>query len=185
MFPLLLSQPSLTRRDLRRIHVGQPQYKLNMVLPGLVFGSTLDSSQAGSTTAYVKMLFAGDKSGCESSPPRAFNSSSSSLIESLTDLNLTEAFVNATDMGLVHLGALLSSTENRRILATATTFNWNDVLAILRRSYPDKKFVEDFVNGRDLAKIDNQQATTILKEFGKDGWKSLEQSVLEIVGKEQ
>ena len=89
--------------------------------------------------------------------------------------------VNVKDTARLHVAALLDpEVENERILAYAHPFNWNDVLAALRKIYPDKKFPNDIEDEpRDLSKLDNSRGATLLKAFGRPGFTGLEESIRE------
>ena len=89
--------------------------------------------------------------------------------------------VNVKDTARLHVAALLDpAVENERILAFAHPFNWNDILAILRKLYPEKKFPTDIEDEpRDLSKLDNSRGVTLLKAFGQPGFTGLEESVRE------
>lgn len=89
--------------------------------------------------------------------------------------------VNVKDTARLHVAALLDpAVENERILAFAHPFNWNDILAILRKLYPEKKFPTDIEDEpRDLSKLDNSRGFTLLKAFGQPGFTGLEESVRE------
>lgn len=68
---------------------------------------------------------------------------------------------------------------NSRLFVFAAPYNWNDVLDILRRLYPQRKFAENLPNlGRDLSRPSNQYAEELLKGMGQEGgWTSLEKSL--------
>lgn len=89
--------------------------------------------------------------------------------------------VNVKDTARLHVAALLDpEVENERILAFAYPFNWNGILAVLRKIYPDKKFPTDIKNEpQDLSKLDNSRGVTLLKAFGQPGFTGLEESVRE------
>jgi hypothetical protein len=55
----------------------------------------------------------------------------------------------------------------------------NDILAILRRLNPQRKFMDDFPNQTSLTiTTDYDQQLALLKKWGgQEGWTSLEQSV--------
>ena len=91
--------------------------------------------------------------------------------------------VNVKDTARIHVSALLDpEVENERILAFAYPYNWNDILAILRKIYPDKKLPAEIENApRDLSKLDNSRGAALLKTFGRPGWTGLEESVRENV----
>lgn len=89
--------------------------------------------------------------------------------------------VNVKDTARLHVAALLDpGVENERILASAHTFNWNGILAVLRKIYPDKKFPTDIKNEpQDLSKLDNSRGAGLLKAFGRPGFAGLEETVRE------
>lgn len=89
--------------------------------------------------------------------------------------------VNVKDTARLHVAALLDpDVQNERILAFAYPFNWNDILAVLRKTYPDRKFPKDIENEpRDLSRLDNSRGASLLKAFGRPGFTGLEESVRE------
>ena len=89
--------------------------------------------------------------------------------------------VNVKDTARLHVAALLDpDVQNERILAFAYPFNWNDILAVLRKIYPDKKFLKDIENApRDLSRLDNSRGASLLKAFGRPGFTGLEETVRE------
>ena len=89
--------------------------------------------------------------------------------------------VNVKDTARIHVAALLDpDVENERILAFAYPYNWNEVLATLRKIYPDKKFPADIENEpRDLSKLDNSRGAALLKAFGRTGLTGLEETIRE------
>lgn len=89
--------------------------------------------------------------------------------------------VNVKDTARLHVAALLDpEVKNERILAFAHPYNWNDILAVLRKIYPNKLFPTDIKNEpRDLSKLDNSRGATLLKAFGRPGFASLEETVRE------
>jgi hypothetical protein len=82
------------------------------------------------------------------------------------------------------VGALLDpDIKDERIQAWCTPFNWNDILAMWRKKYPEKKFVDDLPTmGKINAKIDDALPKQLLKKWGnQDGWISLEDGFQETV----
>ena len=92
---------------------------------------------------------------------------------------LLTSTVNVQDNARCHVAALLSSdVNNERLFTFAHPYNWNDILAILRKLYPEQKFMDDIPNlGRDLSKVSNGRAEELVRRFGRPGWTSLEESV--------
>lgn len=91
--------------------------------------------------------------------------------------------VNVKDTARLHVAALLNpEVENERILAFAYPYNWNEILAILRKIQPEKKFPTDIEDEpRDLSNLDNSRGAALLKAFGRPGFTGLEETVRENV----
>ncbi|GAA5872032.1 hypothetical protein JCM1840_004775 [Sporobolomyces johnsonii] len=146
----------------------KPHFTLNAVLPNYTIGTIFDpETQAGSTSGWMMSLFKGEVSPAIALMPPQY-------------------YVSAVDIGLLHLGCLvLPSIERRRVYGTAGTFDWNQVLATFRKLYPSKTFPADFPDqGQDLSKFDTTPSLEILKSLGRPGWKSLEESIKDLVGSE-
>jgi len=143
----------------------KPGFVLNTILPNANIGKVISVEHQGapSTNGWVKALWNGfqeeDTADLKDNPP--------------------QYYVNVQDNARLHVGALvLPEIREERLFAFAHPFNWNDILAIFRRLYPDRSFVEDFPDlGRDMSKVANAKAETILAHFGQQGWTSLEDSV--------
>lgn len=57
--------------------------------------------------------------------------------------------------------------------------NWDTILDILRRHYPDRTFPENFNSDIDYSVVEERpRAEQLLRDFGRPGWTSLEDSVL-------
>jgi hypothetical protein len=132
------------------------------VLPDTVFGGILEPASQGipSTAGFVKKLFDGENLG-------------------FLEMIQPQWFVDVVDTARLHVAALLSKdVVNERLFAYAEPWNWNDILDILRKMFPEKQFAADMDLGRDRCKVANQRAEELLRtEFGQPGWVSLEESV--------
>ena len=53
------------------------------------------------------------------------------------------------------------------------------MLAIFRKMYPNKDFIEDQDKGEDLSQIPNEGAEELLKKHYGHGWIGLEESIKE------
>jgi hypothetical protein len=85
---------------------------------------------------------------------------------------------------VLHVAALIDQQlKDERIQGWAVPFNWNDVLAILRRAYPERQFVDDLPGmGKILATTDDTLARRLLKEWAQqDDWMVLEEGIRETV----
>jgi hypothetical protein len=97
---------------------------------------------------------------------------------------IIEWYVNVDDTARIHVAALLcKSINNERIFAYAEPFTWNDILAVLRKLYPSKKFEDDIPNAeRSNMKVPTKQGAQILRDiFEREGWTSLEETVAQNV----
>jgi len=141
----------------------KPGFIMNAVLPNANFGVILSDKQPASTGEWPKKLYHGDIELLKTIPP--------------------QWMVNVQDTARLHVAALVDpDVRNERILAYAYPFNWNDVLACLRKIKPEKKFPNDFPNNdKDLSKVNNSRGAELLKAFGREGWTGLEESVRENV----
>jgi hypothetical protein len=70
--------------------------------------------------------------------------------------------------------------NNERVFAFAEPFNFNSWLAIFRKNFPDQKFLDDWPNlPKDLSKVAAwQRSVELLKEVGRPGFTSMEESIL-------
>ncbi|KAL1858997.1 hypothetical protein VTK73DRAFT_7715 [Phialemonium thermophilum] len=145
----------------------QPHFRVNAVCPSAIFGEPLHKSHAETANARIAQLYRGDTSLLHHMP--AFIS------------------VNMRDVALLHVAAALDPTvDNARIQAWAQPFNWNDILAILRKLYPNRTFVDDLPGLPDKSEVqlttDVSEALALLKKWGgQDGWISLEETVADSV----
>ncbi|KAL0939664.1 aldehyde reductase ii [Colletotrichum truncatum] len=149
----------------RRIEtVEQTKTDLSIVLPGCNFGRSLDVVNQGhpSTSSFIESLWYGinmDRLAC--SPP--------------------QQFVDVEDTARLHVAcAVLPEVHGERIFAWAEPFNFDVVLDVLRRKFPNKHFVENFHHYQDLSAADKARARAnqLLRRLGRDGFTSLEESVL-------
>ncbi|KAF9640920.1 putative sugar transporter protein [Lasiodiplodia theobromae] len=141
-------------------------FEVNAVLPNVNFGRSVDPDHQGypSTIGWPVMLATG------------------TMPEMLWDAIRPQYWVDVEDTALLHVAALTRpDIKNRRIFAFAGRYNWNTLLAALRKMYPEKELYPDRDGlGHDLTRIiDAPWAEQILKDMGRPGWKSLEQSLRE------
>ncbi|OBT57153.1 hypothetical protein VE04_02280 [Pseudogymnoascus sp. 24MN13] len=143
----------------------KPSFKVNAVLPDANFGPALNPAGGLSTGGWITGF--ATKSNVE-------------FVKSLPP----GWYVNVVDTARIHVAALLSkSISNERIYASAAPYTWNQILAILRRLYPKKDFVDD-LPGAELSGmgVPTERGAQVLREyFGRAGWVSLEETVKENV----
>lgn len=93
-----------------------------------------------------------------------------------------EWYVNAEDTALLHLGALvLDGVQGERLFAFADKFTWTGILEILHRRFPERKNILAAAEeaGVDEGQVDNVRSVEVLRKLGRDGFKSLEDSVVQ------
>ncbi|EEU33936.1 uncharacterized protein NECHADRAFT_55822 [Fusarium vanettenii 77-13-4] len=136
---------------------------VNTVLPSTNFGKSLDPANQGhpSTSSFIQSLWNGtDLERLKNIPP--------------------QYFVDVQDTARLHVaGATFSDVEGERLFAWAKPWNFDTILAILRRQNPNKTFIKDFQSGRDLSDVEKPRSRSIqlLERLGKSSFTSLEDSV--------
>lgn len=83
------------------------------------------------------------------------------------------------DDALLHVAAVIHpGVQSERVFAFAEPVNGDRVLAVLRKLYPGRSFPSNFQSEEDLNEIaPRARAEQLLRDMGKDGWTSLEESV--------
>ncbi|KAK6849125.1 hypothetical protein PG995_012958 [Apiospora arundinis] len=138
-----------------------PGFVLNAVLPDINFGASLDLAHQGhaSTSGVLVELFRGNTKPLVTKPP--------------------QYFVDVQDVALLHVAsAIHPGVLSERVFAFAEPFNGDDILTILRRIYPDRSFPANFQSDKDLSDIvPRKRAEELLRDMGREGWTSLEESI--------
>lgn len=136
----------------------KPAFKVSTVLPNVNIGASVGGLPLSSTGTFVPNLLEGETSGL---------------------FFPAQHYVNVRDCARLHVAALLDPDQrNERIFAMADLFDWNDVLAILRRLRPDMDIIDNMPDlGRDLSVLPNGPAEQLLRKHYGHGWTSLEESV--------
>ncbi|PTB47462.1 hypothetical protein M431DRAFT_502007 [Trichoderma harzianum CBS 226.95] len=135
----------------------KPHFTINSVPPSAIMGEALNKVHNEGTGAWIRNLYDGDTSFWG---PHGANYG-----------------VDVKDVAVLHVAAALEpEVNNARLQAWGHKCNGNDVLEIMRKHYPEHRFVDD---------MDNQTVLTfsaLLKKWAnQDGWKPLEQTVVENV----
>lgn len=91
-----------------------------------------------------------------------------------------EYYINVQDTGRLHVAAaVFDHIKERRIFGFAGRFNWDEILDILRKAAPNKEFPANFSSGSDANEIKPRaEAEQLLRDLGRPGWVSLEETVL-------
>ncbi|KAJ6454090.1 NAD-P-binding protein [Mycena vitilis] len=140
----------------------KPHFQVSAVLPNMALGPILHPDGEGSSTAgWLAKFIRGTDEAILAFPP--------------------QWYINVVDAARLHVAALIDpSCNGKRYFAFAAPFNWNDVLAILRKQNPGRKFMEDIPDlGRDLSEIPNQGAEALLNKHYQTGFTSFEETIKE------
>lgn len=161
-YPVYAASKALSEKEAWKfVREEKPGFVLNTVLPNINFGRSLDPINQGyqSTAAGVANLYKGDST--------------------LLGMFPAQYFVDVQDNALLHVAAgIHPGVTSERIFAFAESVNGDMVLDILRKTYPEKTFPENFQGGHDLTKVvPRERAEELLRDMGRDGWTSLEESV--------
>jgi nucleoside-diphosphate-sugar epimerase len=147
------------------VHDEKPGFVLNAVLPNANFGPVTDAEHQKyhSTLGWTRAVwngFEGDEGATIKDQPPQY-------------------YVNIVDNAIVHVAALVyADVVGQRLFTFAHPYNWNDILAILRKLHPDRHFVDNIPGlGRDLSKVTNESAEELLKRFSGHGWTGLEETL--------
>ncbi|KAJ3536509.1 hypothetical protein NM208_g5692 [Fusarium decemcellulare] len=98
--------------------------------------------------------------------------------------NTTVYYTHVSDVAVIYVAAAVDpDVEGARIQVLARSFNWNNALAILRASYPDEDFEEDFVPGNPVLsyKIEDDVALELLQKWAGRDWIDLETGITETI----
>ncbi|KAK2772551.1 aldehyde reductase ii [Colletotrichum kahawae] len=138
-----------------------PHYNVNVVSPATVLGEALHQKHLLSPYPWLKNLYYG-------------NAEIGALFQAIVHIDVQ-------DVAILHVAAALDPDCNgERLQAWGEHCNMNDILAILRRVYPDRKIMDDFINQTKLkVTADSEQPLGLLEKWGnQDGGTSLEKSVM-------
>ncbi|KAE8442969.1 hypothetical protein EG329_002507 [Mollisiaceae sp. DMI_Dod_QoI] len=142
----------------------KPGFVTNVVAPYMNMGKILDEHQDNGARTMLKGFVGGKPE--------------------ILGILPTMAYISTHDDAVIHVGAVLDpDVKNERIFAWAQKFNWNQILAIMRKIYPDQDIVEDLPDPKMfMGEADLSLALNMLRKWGpQDGWTSLEQGVKEIL----
>ncbi|KAK8875308.1 NAD-dependent epimerase/dehydratase terH [Apiospora arundinis] len=142
----------------------KPGLTVTSVAPFFVMGPVLHRRHLEGSAGWVRNVFAGEPKvsgvipfGCQ---------------------------INVQDVATLHVAAVLDpGVKGDRLIAAAEPFNINVVLAILRRQYPDRQFMDDLPSQGELClatiEDEDRQLGLLKKWSGRNKWISLEKGVQE------
>ncbi|CAO2647881.1 Nn.00g088030.m01.CDS01 [Neocucurbitaria sp. VM-36] len=141
----------------------KPGFVLNTVLPDANFGRVLVPAHQGfpSTIAWAHAAWTGEE------------------LEGHAKFIAPQWFISPVDTAFLHVSALIhSDIDSERLFGFAETWNFNQLLAIFRKLYPQKTFPEDIDDyGVDRMSVPNKRAEEVLGWVKGAGWDGLEDSL--------
>ncbi|PNP77063.1 hypothetical protein FNYG_09676 [Fusarium nygamai] len=144
-------------------HSEKPELVVNTVLPNFNWGPSIDPANQGypSSSGLPVLLFKG-----QVTPFHSFV--------------VPQYYIDVDDTGRLHVAAaVFDHVKEQRIFGFAGRFSWDAVLDILRKNFPNRTFPENFSGGEDPNEIEpRDKAEQLLKDLGRPGWTSLEESIL-------
>ncbi|KAM4066442.1 NAD dependent epimerase/dehydratase family protein [Hirsutella rhossiliensis] len=139
----------------------RPDLAVNTVLPSFNLGRSLDPVNQGhaSSTETIAILWKGER-----------------VPEWLW---APMPFVDVEDTARLHVAAAVcQDVQSERVFGIVDSFNWDQVLDILRKQNPDRKFHDNFASGKRVVTVASKdRAEELLRRLGRPGWTSLEDSV--------
>lgn len=184
-YPVYAASKTLSEKEAWKfVRDKKPDFVFNAVLPNINFGASLDPANQGhpSTSGMVAELFKGNSAPLAGLPARTSHAEHAVQTAICTWSRLTslaEYFVDVQDDALLHVAAAIHpGVQSERVFAFAEPVNGDAILAILRKLYPGRTFPADFQAEKDLNEIvPRARAEQLLRDMGKDGWTSLEESI--------
>ncbi|KAJ9415435.1 hypothetical protein QL093DRAFT_2046758 [Fusarium oxysporum] len=141
----------------------KPELVVNTVLPNFNWGSSIDPVNQGypSSSGLPVLLFKGQ-------------------VTPFHSLIVPQYYIDVEDTGRLHVAAaIFDHVKEQRIFGFAGRFSWDAILDILRKNFPNRTFPENFSGGEDPNEIEpRDKAEQLLKDLGRPGWTSLEESIL-------
>lgn len=95
-----------------------------------------------------------------------------------------EYFIDVRDDAKLHIVALVNpDVQNERIFAFAETYTRHQLFTIIKEARPNAKIeAVPESNDRDLSEVtERSRAVALLGWFGKDGFTSLKESVIDTI----
>jgi len=144
----------------------KPGFVVNAVLPNFNIEEILSPDPPkSSSSGWVKGLYDGDEG--DTKYMRGF---------------AAQYMVDVKDTARLHVAALMfDDVKSERLFAFAEPFNFNKLLRCIRAVAPqDKQLPEEIENAaEDISSVDTKCSVELLRRMGRQGWTSMEQSVLE------
>ncbi|KAK1751953.1 NAD(P)-binding protein [Echria macrotheca] len=138
----------------------KPHFAVNSISPSTILGQPLVKKHIDVPTAWLRHLYEG-------------NSVPLKRLAALYEIDVKDA-------ASLHVAAVLDpNVKNERIQAWGRHCDWNAILAVTRRLYPEHEFMEDLPGMARLdIQVDCSSALALLEKWaGQETWRTLEETV--------
>ncbi|KAF9873042.1 aldehyde reductase [Colletotrichum karsti] len=144
----------------------RPDLVVNTVLPNFNFSGSIDPVNQGFPSSSAM-------------PVTLYNGEVSYIFHILNK----QHYIHTDDSARLHVAAAtFENVKDQRIFGFAGKFSWDLILDILRKNFPEKTFPENF--SAELSKktiAPSGKAEELLRELGRPGWTSLEDTIVETI----
>lgn len=157
-----------------------PHFRVNSICPAMIMGEPLNKSHLESVGSWIKQLWDGDVLVLAGFPAGQYSDFLIGNAPTKPVLYFLAYHIDVKDVALLHVAAILDPhVSDERLQAWADKCNWNDILAIMRKLYPQRHFIDDLPG---MAKLDITTdlalPLALLNKWGhQTGWRTLEQTV--------
>ena len=143
----------------------KPGFVLNTVCPNFTIGANLDPRLVSSTNGVIVGVYSGNEKAIMTGK-----------------MVLPQYFIGLNDVGLLHLGALtLEDVKGERLIGLIEPITYNDVVEVLMKLDPSKKFDKAPEGEKCVATVDLARSKEVLKALGKDNFDSLETAISQCI----
>jgi len=155
-------------------------FNVNVVAPAGIIGEPINGKHIEGQANWVVHAFRGNKAmmdgmqACKSLVRIPIGSNT------LTNQFFAAFYADVKDLALIHVAAILDpEIKQARLQSWGHSSHWNEILAILRKLRPEKKFIDDYPTAYHLkVSVDQSESLGLLRKWsGKEGWTPLEESM--------
>lgn len=160
-------------------------FNVNVVSPAAMIREPLSTKHVEGQASWVDRAFRGNKMGMGQMQAGKTELPSYPIPGYNQSLTIAAFFMDVKDVALIHVAAVLDpEVKNARLQSWGHSAHWNEVLSILRRLCPQRKFADDYPDPYHLMiSVDQTESVMLLRAWSdrpnKNGWQSLEVSIFE------
>ncbi|KAK4447828.1 hypothetical protein QBC34DRAFT_486082 [Podospora aff. communis PSN243] len=162
-FPVYMASKVAAEKALWKfVEEEKPPFAVNVVTPQTIIGKRLNKNCTSLSASILPSMYEGNLE--------------------ITNMLPAMFAVDVKDVALLHLAAALDpDVKSERIQAWGRHQTWNEALALLRKLFPNHKFVDDFVNPPSYSiTADLTLPLALLKKWGgQSDWRPIEETYLD------